>query len=637
MSRLYDFYWDVYQKAENTATSALLKQIEEHLRLFEHDVIAAGWIDCRDLHIVETQSAITKGLIRIFSRKVFAPGQEQPGQEQKVYRRLLRFHQKFLQQSHFGCNKDDEDDKVFASIRVYFKLQGYQPLKDAENNKINDKAKVRLKGTTEERFDKVKLLYQPFLDHQWELHRARQRDPQRLHEKFMRVHKPLGKGKPSEKLYQEIVNPSGPGGIKLEGYAARSVIIALHKMINSHKLSLEKTTLFYVGTTRIAWKDADNHGVVFLEIGDASNSNNCIRPGLPYNSGTTDTLTTIQNKLKINLMAEIVKRFSSKIKPFSATSFEAIKLSPAEVNFLNGFAFLTQICEVARYLKLDGREIESKPISIALAVTKHLLIKNQKLWEQLYAKAPPKFATAHQAKLVTYGKKPADVLGGLDPASGKSLKQNIPVLQSKIERLNAVSPGYLSNIPSARDMRDWMSKHYGSGGESDNQDSVYSSDDDDYQNSQKEKMKASFDLWLKSKMSSSEQLALLNPEGFSIVEVPSDGNCLFHAVADQLNKIGRPAVSAAQLRERAINHMLQHWHHYSAFCGDNGDSYIAEMIENGAWADHPIIQATAEMLRVNITIHRTDGAETSIAADFEDTIYLGYYVGVHYVSLEKVE
>jgi hypothetical protein len=243
-------------------------------------------------------------------------------------------------------------------------------------------------------------------------------------------------------------------GINLDGYSARSVIIALHGLLST----LQKPFwIFNFCFTKIKLTCEDNHGRLKLQIGDAQNSDNCLVSGIPYTTAMTDYLREIEAQLGINLMAEIVRRFSKAILPFRRHSF-AIVLTQAQVNFLNGFSFLSQICEVARYLDCGGadRSIVKKPMSLALAVTKHLRIANRGSWEYLYSKIPLNHAFAQAQQVKTYnvpGYDPQkDALRGLDPASGANLKNNIPTLQNKIEKLSELYPNHLSNIPSARGM-----------------------------------------------------------------------------------------------------------------------------------------------------------------------------------------
>jgi hypothetical protein len=614
LKRLRNFYYQTYRHTDDKTTIA--QDIREQLYIFEDQVITMQLVFCEDLLLANYPAPVTKIALKVLHIDA--------QNKKRFYIRLLKFH------LHYATAQNYNED-IFVAIRIYFRLQEYYSLKD-ENNIAITTLLPKPKGTDDIPFTTIRGNMQRYLN----VILAKQRHPLRLHNKFMRAHAQSKAGSPSATLLQGMLNPK-PGGITLDGLAARSVIIALHKMISQKNLALGKITTFNVGQTKIRWKDVFNHGVVQLEIGDATAFNKCAIPGIPYDKRVTDLLKILETKLKINLMQTILDNFCHAIKPFSRADYPA--LSVAEVNFLNGFAFLSQICEVARYLHFSQRDIENEPMSIALAIVKHLRVQNIHTWETLYANAPASFKQQQTNKKYVSGKgyvnDPSNQgLGGLDPASGKALKQNIPALRNKIAELDKLFPGYLGGITSARTMRTWLQDHYGNADESDPNDSPYSSDEDTYKPQRKDAFTAKFDVWTKIKKK--EKKVVANPwqaNNFLVHDVPGDGNCFFHAVIDQLTRIGQlNGANAATLRQRAIDHMLTHWEHYAPFCA-GADAYIDQMVQDGEWSDHPIIQATAELLNINIDIHHDNGEHSNIGVDSAHTITLGYYVDAHYVSL----
>ena len=73
--------------------------------------------------------------------------------------------------------------------------------------------------------------------------------------------------------------------------------------------------------------------------------------------------------------------------------------------------------------------------------------------------------------------------------------------------------------------------------------------------------------------------------------VPGDGNCFFHAVADQLKRIGEPGYSAADLRKLSINFLKtnpldEEGAHLANYLEDKtGEQYLSRMSGSGQYAD----------------------------------------------------
>ncbi len=129
--------------------------------------------------------------------------------------------------------------------------------------------------------------------------------------------------------------------------------------------------------------------------------------------------------------------------------------------------------------------------------------------------------------------------------------------------------------------------------------------------------------------------------GFKIQDGESDGNCFFHAIADQLTERGYPVRDHAALRKIAAAYMHENWEEFKpvieALVLSPAD-YLANLAKNdqeGTWADDPIICALAKALNMTFIIVKSDGARPNLIAGGEGTpkLYVGYYVNLHYVSL----
>lgn len=119
----------------------------------------------------------------------------------------------------------------------------------------------------------------------------------------------------------------------------------------------------------------------------------------------------------------------------------------------------------------------------------------------------------------------------------------------------------------------------------------------------------------------------------AVVDVPSDGNCFFHAVTTQL----RGSIAYDELRKFAVRYVKEHKEHYASFLVDaTVEEYITKMLRDATWADHSIIDALARELQIRIVIigNNPDHPPTIIAPlGFSTTIFLGHIGELHYVSL----
>ncbi|XP_078703589.1 uncharacterized protein LOC144928780 [Branchiostoma floridae x Branchiostoma belcheri] len=132
-------------------------------------------------------------------------------------------------------------------------------------------------------------------------------------------------------------------------------------------------------------------------------------------------------------------------------------------------------------------------------------------------------------------------------------------------------------------------------------------------------------------------------------EVPKDGNCLFHAVADQLFRTEGRRTSHVDLRRRAVNYLRKNPYnvrgdHLRAFVPDqNWDRYLDTMSRDGTWGDHIVLQAMADMFGHDVSIVSSVEAENYVtiltpspgtAARKEPPLLLGHYAENHYASLD---
>lgn len=123
--------------------------------------------------------------------------------------------------------------------------------------------------------------------------------------------------------------------------------------------------------------------------------------------------------------------------------------------------------------------------------------------------------------------------------------------------------------------------------------------------------------------------------GLDYKEMSGDGNCFFHAIADQLHMRTRiQQETHITLREKAINYILNHLDDYRDFVVDL-NKFINDNVQDRTWADNVMISALSRALNVSIVIVRSDHAAPTIFKQPKQkaTLYIGYEVGLHYQSL----
>ena len=166
---------------------------------------------------------------------------------------------------------------------------------------------------------------------------------------------------------------------------------------------------------------------------------------------------------------------------------------------------------------------------------------------------------------------------------------------------------------------------------------------------------------------------LCTEQGYSVENVPGDGNCFYHAIAKQLEHAGVHCQyhrNDALLRTDLLHYLETHprgaqgklpFRDFLANRAVQGDSelekaedqyienlnneqdrselrwqrYLQDM-EEGSWADHIAVQGMADMLQVSIRVVATANPYTVIRPSdgiVKDMLHLGLIGQLHYVSL----
>ncbi|KAJ8316377.1 hypothetical protein KUTeg_006391 [Tegillarca granosa] len=138
--------------------------------------------------------------------------------------------------------------------------------------------------------------------------------------------------------------------------------------------------------------------------------------------------------------------------------------------------------------------------------------------------------------------------------------------------------------------------------------------------------------------------------GFIMMDVPYDGNCMFASVVDQLWTCGVLEFTTRSLRSAAVRYLNENPHqedgtHTKMFLHhETWEEYLYRMDQDAEWGDHIILNTISKILNrcifvVNISL--TNQSETLIhplgtsldQSDLKRTLFLGHFEEEHFVSL----
>ena len=120
-------------------------------------------------------------------------------------------------------------------------------------------------------------------------------------------------------------------------------------------------------------------------------------------------------------------------------------------------------------------------------------------------------------------------------------------------------------------------------------------------------------------------------------EVRADGNCLFRAIADQLDGDQN---NHDTYRQAIVEYIIKCKDDFAPFVEDDVDfeTYVEQMKEDAEWGGQIELTACSRLYSVNITIHHLDAPMYVIKNNVEkdcDTLILSYHDGEHYNSVKR--
>jgi len=128
-------------------------------------------------------------------------------------------------------------------------------------------------------------------------------------------------------------------------------------------------------------------------------------------------------------------------------------------------------------------------------------------------------------------------------------------------------------------------------------------------------------------------------DGFTLIDVPGDGNCLFNAVAQALQDgvLDDDHIVGAALREAVANELTYNRDNYQPFILGSMRRHVAYIRRNGGWGGDPEIAALRRILNrpINVWIQNGDRLQLYGEADqyHQDGINIFYDGVAHYQTL----
>jgi len=135
---------------------------------------------------------------------------------------------------------------------------------------------------------------------------------------------------------------------------------------------------------------------------------------------------------------------------------------------------------------------------------------------------------------------------------------------------------------------------------------------------------------------------ILESRGLKLFEIPSDGDCMFAALAHQLSEIGL-SCSVAELRQKTATELESHSEQYLPFLSMSEPDFAAYCLKIGktaAWGGQVELLALTKVLNKPIEVIQAEGPSTVMGEDIrgEKCLVLTYHrhmfgLGEHYNSV----
>ncbi|XP_071557943.1 deubiquitinase OTUD6B isoform X2 [Temnothorax nylanderi] len=147
---------------------------------------------------------------------------------------------------------------------------------------------------------------------------------------------------------------------------------------------------------------------------------------------------------------------------------------------------------------------------------------------------------------------------------------------------------------------------------------------------------------------------ILSERDLMIYEIPSDGHCLYNAVAHQLKINGKTPLSLHDLRTKTADYLRENMNDFLPFLSnpdsddlltpDEYEKYCNDVAETSAWGGAVELQVLSRILKCPIEVIQATGAPYIIGDDYSNgkKVILTYHrhmyeLGAHYNSVTKLQ
>lgn len=145
---------------------------------------------------------------------------------------------------------------------------------------------------------------------------------------------------------------------------------------------------------------------------------------------------------------------------------------------------------------------------------------------------------------------------------------------------------------------------------------------------------------------------ILFERGLMVYEIPSDGHCLYNAVAHQLKVIGEAPLNFRELRTKTAVYLRSNMNEFLPFISnaesndllspEQYEKYCDDVADTSAWGGAIELQVLSHVLKCPIEVIQASGAPYVIGDDYkiEKKMILTYHrhmyeLGAHYNSVTK--
>jgi len=138
-------------------------------------------------------------------------------------------------------------------------------------------------------------------------------------------------------------------------------------------------------------------------------------------------------------------------------------------------------------------------------------------------------------------------------------------------------------------------------------------------------------------------LEIIKKDNFKMKNIRPDGNCLYAAISDQLQRYNVEK-NVKELRETAADYIVAHKDDFLQFMDDSNDfdGYIEKLRTTNEWGGQIELQALVKSLKKPIHIYSAESPKIIMGEEFtNDPLYITYHkheftLGEHYNSVATI-